>query len=47
MTARAVGGSEDMCERKASSDLMSVMVDIMRMRYGERLSTEKEAQGDL
>ena len=31
MTARAVGGREEMCERKASSDLMSVMVDMMRV----------------
>ena len=31
MTARAVGGREAMCEWKASYDLMSVMVDIVRI----------------
>lgn len=42
MTARVVGGREVMCERKASSVLMSVMVDMMRIvvlwgkvEYGE------------
>ena len=31
MTARVVGGRDEMCEWKASSDLMSVMVDMMRI----------------
>ena len=42
MTAWVVGGREEICDRKASSDLMSVMVDMMRIaalwgkdEYGE------------
>ena len=31
MTVRVVGGREEMCERKASSVAMSVMVDMMRI----------------
>ena len=42
MTARVVGGREEMCEWNASSDLMSVMVDMMRVvALWERLSTVK------
>ena len=42
MTERAVGGREEMCEWKMSSEVMSVMVDIMRIVVlWERLSMEE------